>query len=105
MGKPAFKQTAIVSASVILLLASSFVGVALLVEYIDLGFGFDAQWQLPFYFYGIPAELVAGFALLIIAFSGLWRRWLLLAWAISALALPLALQILIRFYEIPIWRR
>jgi hypothetical protein len=78
----------------------------LVVDYVYLGFGhIDAQWQLPFVGYGIPAAVVSGVAALVLVLSGRWRKLSLSVWALIACVLPIALIVSLREYGLPHWYR
>ena len=78
----------------------------LVLDYLYLGFGhIDAQWQLPFVVYGIPAAVVSGVAALVLILSGRWRKLALSVWALVACVSPVALIALLRDYALPHWYR
>ena len=87
--------------SVVLLLAPTVVDGVLIAQYVGLAFELSAQWQLPFYVFGIPAAAVAGAALALLRLSGHQRNRVLMTWAISATLVPVCLIALIRSDVIP----
>jgi len=89
---------AVVAMLVLSTLATAF----LVVDYVYLAFGhIDAQWQLPFFVYGVPAAVVAGVAGLVLTLSGRWRRFTLSVWALIACCIPIALIALMSTYGLP----
>ena len=89
-------QTGLYLVGIVCLILSSVVGAFLLAYFVSLRWSnFDAQWELPFPVYGIPAVLLALAGVALLRLSGLRRNLRLMAWVASALLVPILLNALI----------